>query len=112
MGQGSRHAGVLDEVWRSVRGKLGLPDPIARSIETLLRAFHVEPTPKEAAAVPIGDPSDRAILVSALKAGAQILITGDRDLLVVAKRVSGVRILDPRTFWQEVSKRGGEPAKS
>jgi predicted nucleic acid-binding protein len=64
----------------------------------------------EAAPVPIRDPSDRAILVSALKAGAEVLITGDQDLLVVAKEVSGVRIVDPRTFWQEVSKRSGKPA--
>ena len=101
---------VLDEVSRALRGKLGLPDPIVHSIETLLRSFHIEPTPKEAAPVSIRDSSDRAILVSALKAGADVLITGDQDLLVVAKEVSGVRIVDPRTFWQEVSKRRGKPA--
>lgn len=101
---------VLDEVSRSFRGKLGLPEPIAHSIETLLRSFHIEPTPTEAAPVAIRDPSDRAILVSALKAGAEVIVTGDQDLLAIAKEVTGLRILDPRTFWQGVSKRSEGPA--
>jgi uncharacterized protein len=100
---------VLEEVSRSFRAKLGIPDPVVQSIETLLRSFHIEPKPKEAPPVSIRDPSDRAILVSAVNAGAEVLITGDQDLLVVAKKVSAVRILDPRSFWDEVSSRDDDP---
>jgi uncharacterized protein len=101
---------VLEEVSRSLRSKLRVAEPIVHSIETLLRSFHVEPTLKEAPPVSVRDPSDRAVLVSALKAGADVLITGDDDLLTIAEQVSGVRILDPRSFWEEVSTPNDGPA--
>jgi putative PIN family toxin of toxin-antitoxin system len=101
---------VLEEVSRSLRGKLGVPDPIVHSIETLLRSFHIVPTPEGASRLATRDPSDDAILASALEAEAAVLITGDKDLLAVAKKVSDLRILDPRRFWQEISKRSDESA--
>lgn len=101
---------VLEEMSRALRTKLRVADPIVHSIETLLRSFHVEPTPKEAPPVSVRDASDRRVLVSALKTGAEVLITGDDDLLTIAGQVSGIRILDPRSFWEEVSTPKDGPA--
>jgi putative PIN family toxin of toxin-antitoxin system len=95
---------VLEEVSRSFRRKLKVPEPIVHSVETLLRSFPIEPKPRGAGSIPIRDPSDRAILACAINARAEVLITGDEDLLVAAKDVSEIRILDPRSFWREVAK--------
>ena len=43
------------------------------------------------------DPADRAILGTLMAAEAQILVTGDKDLLVLAGRYP---ILSPAEFWQ------------
>ena len=55
--------------------------------------------PSKPAPVAIRDPDDAAILSEALSIGADVLVTGDKDLLE-AGTVPGIRILDPRGFWQ------------
>ena len=47
----------------------------------------------------------RQVLVPALAAKADVFITGDKDLLDVAKEVSGLTITDPRGFWNLAKKR-------
>jgi len=39
-------------------------------------------------------------LESALRAKADILVTGDKDLLVISKDVSQLKIISPRGFWE------------
>jgi len=41
----------------------------------------------------------------ALAAKADVLTTGDKDLLDVANEVSGLTITDPRGFWNLANKR-------
>jgi len=87
--------------------KFGLPEEKADQIERLLRRRHVEPVPDpESPAsdppVEVRDPDDEIVLASAIAAEAEILITGDKDLLDVAGRVDALRIMTPRTFWEEV----------
>jgi putative PIN family toxin of toxin-antitoxin system len=48
--------------------------------------------------VKVRDPQDRAILAEAVAGRADVLVTGDRDLLVLAARPP-LRILSPRNFW-------------
>ena len=45
------------------------------------------------------------MLSSALAAKADVLVTGDKDLLDVAEQVSGLTITDPRGFWSLAKKR-------
>jgi predicted nucleic acid-binding protein len=57
--------------------------------------------------VEVRNPDDKLALASAVAAGADILITGDKDLLDIAdpvERLQGLslRIMTPRTFWEEV----------
>jgi predicted nucleic acid-binding protein len=40
------------------------------------------------------------VLMSALNAKADVLITGDKVLLDIIKQVQEVRILNPRQFWE------------
>lgn len=45
------------------------------------------------------------MLASALAAKADVLVTGDKDLLDVAEEVSDLTITDPRGFWNLMKKR-------
>jgi putative PIN family toxin of toxin-antitoxin system len=93
---------VLEETRRVLTEKFGVPDEKADQIDRLLRQRHVEPVPDADSPVEVRDPDDEVVLASAIAAGAEILITGDKDLLVVADRVESLRIMTPRTFWEEV----------
>ena len=103
---------VLEETRRVLTEKFGVPDEKADQIERLLRRRHVEPVPDpESPAsdppVEVRDPDDETVLASAIAAGAEILITGDKDLLDVADEVESLsaeslRILTPRTFWEKI----------
>ena len=92
---------VLRELRRVLRQKLKLPASIVDSIEQLLREYEVVPKPRVAADVAIRDADDKWILASALEAKADVLVTGDRDLLELRKRLP-LRIRDPRGFWNLV----------
>lgn len=93
---------VLSETRRVLHEKLGVPAERVNEIEGLLRRYHVEPTPKVNSPVEVRDPDDELVLASAIAAEAEILITGDKDLLDVANQVEALRIMTPRTFWESV----------
>ncbi|MEE9259267.1 MAG: putative toxin-antitoxin system toxin component, PIN family [Nitrospinaceae bacterium] len=52
---------------------------------------------------PVRDPDDAFVLASALEAKADILVTGDRDLLELGDK-AGIKIVDPRTLWEMLEK--------
>ena len=55
--------------------------------------------------LPLKDPADIAIVSSALNGGADILVTGDKEILDL-KRVGKLQILTARQFWD---KERGQP---
>jgi predicted nucleic acid-binding protein len=55
--------------------------------------------PAVPAAEPIRDMDNRWIVASAIEAGADVLVTGDKDLLSIAARLP-LRVVDPRGFWE------------
>jgi putative PIN family toxin of toxin-antitoxin system len=89
---------ILDELIRHLRGKLGLDQlQINHAIESLLDlAIIVEPAPISPDAV--RDPQDAPILGTAVACGADVLVSGDKDLLVLGYFQS-FEILPPRTFY-------------
>ena len=93
---------VLEETRRVLTEKFGVPEERTAEIERLLRRHHVEPVPDSEPPVEVRDPDDAVVLASAISAEAEILITGDSDLLDIADRVDPLRIMKPRTFWEEV----------
>jgi putative PIN family toxin of toxin-antitoxin system len=92
---------ILEETCRVLTQKFGVPDEKADEIEQLLRHHHVEPIPDSKPPVEVRDPDDAPVLASAIAAEADVLITGDRDLLDVADQLDALRIVTPRTFWEE-----------
>ncbi len=95
---------VLVELERALTRRLRLPASAAEAVLEFLREHEVVPKPAKPTSLPIRDPSDRWILASAISARADVLVTGDRDLLDIAAQ-SPLRILDPRAFWELARKR-------
>ena len=62
-----------------------MTERIARDAEDLLRRHHNEPIPFQFSEVQVRDEDDRWVLESALRAKADVLITGDKDLLDISK---------------------------
>lgn len=92
---------VLEELRRVLPARFRLPVARVTEVEELLRAYEIVEYPAAPDAVPVRDPDDGWILASARLARADVLITGDADLLAVAAQLP-FRILSPRAFWDEV----------
>jgi uncharacterized protein len=99
-------ATLIEELTRALTGKVRVPEPVVREIVAFLRApaSFVEGGTKPPP-VAVRDPDDAVILGEALAGGTDVLVTGDRDLLVLG-RVGALRILDPRGFWELVRRPG------
>ncbi len=95
---------VLNELARILTEKLNVPERIVRDVEDLLRRHHVEPLPAQPSKIQLKDEDDRWVLESAIRARADVLITGDRDLLDISKQVPKLKIVSPRDFWELVQK--------
>jgi uncharacterized protein len=90
---------VLSEFRRVLSGKLKVPQDRIASAEAVFEGIQVVPKPKKVSALEIRDDADRWILASAEAAGADVLVTGDDDLLSVAAE-STLLIVSPRAFWE------------
>jgi putative PIN family toxin of toxin-antitoxin system len=99
---------VLRELRKALRVKLKLPPATVTAIEDLLRESEVVARPRTPSDLEVRDPDDRWVLASAIAGRADVLVTGDRDLLEVAAQ-SPVRIIDPRGFWTLLRK--GPPSR-
>ena len=90
---------VIMEVRRVLAKKFEVSQ---RDIDDLLVTFerwHVEPLPETLPLIRIRDRDDLPILASALAAGADVLVTGDKDLLELKDQITEIKIVDPRGFW-------------
>ena len=92
---------VIVELRRVLRDRIKIPAPVITSIEQLLRDQIVVPKPSEPHSLPIRDPDDKWVLASAVAGKADVLVTGDSDLLDMASQ-SPIKIVDPRGFWTMV----------
>jgi putative PIN family toxin of toxin-antitoxin system len=91
---------VLHELERVLKTKLNVPDDKVMKTLRFLNHHHVEPIPEEPSEIKVRDEDDRWVLESALKANADILVTGDKDLLVLSKDITEIKIMSPRGFWE------------
>jgi len=94
---------VLRELGRVLRVRIGLPPGAIGEIDEFLREQEVTAKPRARAAVPERDPDDQWIVASAIESRADVLVTGDRDLLDIAA-TAPIKIVDPRGFWDLVRK--------
>ena len=70
-------------------------------VESQLENHTIVPRPLVPSTLAIRDPDDAWVLASALVGGAQLLVTGDQDLLAVASQAT-IPILTPRAAWERL----------
>ena len=89
---------------RVLKHKIQLPGEQIQEILTFLESLTVQPKPITSPSIPVRDEDDQWVLAFALAVKADVFVTGDKDLLDVAKKVSGITITDPRGFWNLAKK--------
>ncbi len=94
---------VLRELGQVLRKRIGLPPGAVKEIDEFLREHEVARKPRAPAAVPKRDPDDQWVVASAVESRADVLVSGDRDLLDIAADAP-IKIVDPRGFWDLVRK--------
>jgi uncharacterized protein len=97
---------VLEELRAVLGKKFGLPAGTAKEIESFLRGYHVEPRPRQLPKLTLTDRSDLLVVGSALNAHAEILVTGDQEMLDLKEKPEGLRIVNPRQFWNLAASKG------
>ncbi len=93
---------VIDELRKVLRTKFGLPRPVIADYIDLVRQDSLLAKPGEAPKVKLRDKDDLQILAAAIAAEADVLLTGDAELLALG-RCGDVEILSPRQFWEKLS---------
>jgi len=94
----------LTELRRVLKTKFRVPKGTVDSIEELLRDQTIVPKPRKRLVVAVRDPADAWVLASAVAGDAELLVTGDRDLLELSVQPP-IRIVDPRGCWEELRNR-------
>jgi putative PIN family toxin of toxin-antitoxin system len=90
---------VVTEVCRVLRSKLKVPSETVEAVEQLLRSQIPVPKPKATLDVEIRDAADAWVLASAVAGAAEVLVTGDNDLLTLGDSAP-LPMLTPRAFWE------------
>jgi len=93
---------VLTELQRILPEKFHIEPDVVNELLNELRNSEIVPSPSHPSPIHIRDPDDGFVLESALIAKADILVTGDQDLLELGDK-AGIRIMDPRTLWEILS---------
>ena len=97
---------VLTELRRVLEKKMRVPRRRVDEVEAFLRAQAQVAEGGARPLIKVRDPADMKVLAEAITGQADILVTGDRDLLEVAAKAP-LRIVTPRGFWELV--RGTQP---
>jgi predicted nucleic acid-binding protein len=85
---------ILTELRRILRTKFGMPHRLIESFVELFQQDTICVQPAELPRVRLKDKGG----------GASVLVTGDKELQNLGQ-FSGVRILSPRRFWEELTAR-------
>lgn len=94
---------LLDEVRRNLVRRIRLPAAVALDFCRVLRNSAIMATPEAVPPAACRDPKDIYLLGLSQSAKAEVLVTGDKDLLDAGW--GGVtEIVTPRQFWEKCRK--------
>ncbi len=91
--------GILGEIGQKLKLKLKVSPPIIAEYMRVLRHNAEILTPEKVAKTVCRDPNDLMILGLVVPGNADVIVTGDKDLLVITS-YKGARIMTPRGFWE------------
>ena len=92
---------VLKELNRVLRFKFGVGQGLIDDFIWLLQQDTAFVEPAKLPRVELQDKHDLLILAAAIAAGAEVLVTGDKELLDLGQ-IEGLEILSPRQFWEKL----------
>jgi uncharacterized protein len=95
---------VIEELCRTLSGKFRMPSHIVNEYERFLRGYRVEPRPRDLPDLNLSERNDLLVVGSALNAKAEIVITGDHEMLALKRKPEDLRIISPREFWNLVAR--------
>lgn len=90
---------ILAELRRALTTKFKVPADRRESIDAVFAPFPHIPKAATPGLASIRDPADRWVFATAVAGRADVLVTGDQDLLAVRDE-SPLLILEPRAFWK------------
>lgn len=93
---------VLKELRTVLKSKFRVPKDVIDDLIMLLQQAAVLTHAAELPKVRLRDKDDLPILGAALAGDADVLVTGDKELLAVG-RIDNVEILSPRQFWEKLT---------
>ncbi len=91
---------VIAEFRHVLSEKFHIPDGVIAEVVESLTDIERVPQSMAQLSYAVRDPDDFRILADALAGKADVLLTGDADLLDLADVVSELRIMNPRGFWE------------
>ena len=96
---------ILSEFERVLTDRFGIPATIVADFLEELRLHEIvgEVTASPDLGV-IRDPDDRVVVAAALEGKADVLVTGDKDILDVRRHIAELKAMTPREFWESVRK--------
>lgn len=89
---------ILEEFKRVLGDKLRIPAGQIEEIVSFVREQSEMVSPDTPATWPESDPDDQWVVAAALYGDAELVITGDKELLS-ASSVEQLRVVTPRGFW-------------
>ncbi|MEZ5457935.1 MAG: putative toxin-antitoxin system toxin component, PIN family [Steroidobacteraceae bacterium] len=92
---------VLAELKRVLRERIRVPVHVVAEVDNLLRQEATVIPKVEPLRMRIRDKSDLAVLSEAVAGRAEVLVTGDKDLLELPI-AAPVQVMTPRTFWEQL----------
>jgi uncharacterized protein len=93
----------LVELRRVLHTRFHASPELIETVEAELRDQTVIPKPTSPPSLLVRDPDDGWVLASAIEGHADLLVTGDQDLLSISSQAS-VLIVDPRGCWDRLRK--------
>lgn len=96
----------IGELRRVLKKKLKAAPEKIDDVERFVREHTVVPKPNKRPEIDLRDRGDEWVLASAVAADADLLVTGDKDLLDAAVQAT-IPILTPREAWETLRRQSG-----
>ena len=91
-------AQMLTELQRILPSKFSLSDDILHFVLSIIKKYFIKAETSNAVDSVCRDADDDQLLADALANGIELIITGDKDLLILEK-YKGIRIISPKEYW-------------
>lgn len=93
---------VLEELKRILTDKFKLPKTLTREYINLVKSQGQVISTYAELKISLDDQDDVAVLSCAVEAQADVIVTGDRELLQL-RHINDIPILSPRQFWESLA---------